>query len=41
MADFSINALLSFFGWLSIDRRNLIGVVLCIALAIAVGVSHG
>lgn len=40
MADLSILALLSFFGWLSVSRRNLIGVLLCIALAIAIGVSH-
>ncbi|MDU4249039.1 MULTISPECIES: hypothetical protein [Pseudomonas] len=41
MADFSILAILSFFGWLSVNRRNFIGVLLCIALAIALGVSHG
>ncbi|MCP1651668.1 hypothetical protein [Pseudomonas nitroreducens] len=41
MADLSILAILSFFGWLSIDRRNFIGVLLCIALAIALGVSNG
>lgn len=40
MADLSILAILSFFDWLSIDRRSLIGVLLCIALAIALGVSN-
>lgn len=41
MADISILAILSFFGWFSVGRRDLIGVLLCIALAIALGVSHG
>ena len=40
MADISVLAILSFFGLLSIGRRNFIGVVLCIALAIALGVSN-
>lgn len=41
MADLSIIAILSFFGWLSVNRRNFIGVLLCMGLAFAMGVSHG
>ncbi|WP_315809475.1 hypothetical protein [Pseudomonas sp. C9-3] len=41
MADLSILAILSFFGWLSLSRSNLVGLGLCMALAVAFGVSHG
>lgn len=41
MADFFTIAILSFFGWSSANRRDFIGVLLCIALGIALGVSHG
>lgn len=41
MADFSIIALLSFFGWLSVSRLNFIGAGIVIGLAFVMGVSHG
>lgn len=41
MADLSIIAILSFFGWLSLNRSSLIGLGLCMALAVAFGASHG
>lgn len=41
MADFSIIAMLSFFGWLSVSRRNFIGAGIVIGLAFVMGVSHG
>lgn len=41
MGDFATIALLSFFGWLSVSRRNFIGAGIVIGLAFVIGVSHG
>lgn len=41
MPDFAAIATLSVFGWIAVARRNYIGAGLVIALAVAMGASHG
>ncbi len=39
MPDLTIIAITAFFGWLSLNRGNLIGACICIALAAVIGVA--